>query len=96
MANKPMTKNEIVKALAEKTNLSSKDVKAVLEAFNELALNEIKTAGQFKVCDLGKLKLKSREARMMRNPQTGKQMKVPAKKVVKFTVAKVVKDKFAK
>ena len=34
MANKPMTKNEIVKALDEKTNLSYKDVKAVLEAFN--------------------------------------------------------------
>lgn len=96
MLTKPMTKSDIVKNIANKTGLTGKDVKNVLDAFNDLAVKEIKAAGQFKVCDLGKLKLRTREARMMRNPQTGKQIKVPAKKVVKFTVAKAVKDKFVK
>ncbi len=93
---KPLTKNQIIKKLSEQTGVSSKDVKNVLNCLNEMAIKEVKSNGQFRICDLGKLKLKKREARMMRNPQTGKQMKVPAKKVVKFTVAKSVKEKIAK
>ncbi len=96
MASKPMTKSQIVKTLAEQSELSSKQVNCVLSCLNELALKELKSSGQFRVCDLGKLKLKQRSARMVRNPQTGKQIKVPAKKVIKFSVAKAVKEKFVK
>lgn len=93
---KPLTKNQIIKKLSEQSGVASKDVKNVLSCLNEMAVKEVKSNGQFRICDLGKLKLRKRAARTMRNPQTGKPIKVPAKKVVKFTVAKAVKEKVAK
>lgn len=94
-ARKPLTKKQIVKEIAEETGVTSKEVASVLDCLNALAIKEVKSTGQFRMCDLGKLKLRIRSARTMRNPQTGKPIKVPAKKVVKFTVAKAVKEKLA-
>ncbi len=90
--SKPLTMNQIIKKVSEKTDLPTKSVKAVLNCINDLASKEVKSSGTFRVCNLGKLKLINRKARMMRNPSTGKQMKVPAKKVVKFRVSKSLKE----
>jgi DNA-binding protein HU-beta len=87
-----MSKAQTVAALADKTGLSKKDVAGFLGALHELAVKEVKKSGQFGVADLGKLVKVHRKARMGRNPATGAAIKIAAKTVVKFRVAKPVKD----
>jgi len=90
MAKKPMTKTQIMSALAEETGLQKKEVQQVVEGLINLACKEAKTG--FKIPGLGKLELKNRKARWGRNPQTGEKIRIPAKKVLKFRVAKAAKD----
>lgn len=87
---KSMTKSAVIAHLASKTALSKKQVSGVLEHLATLAAKEAKNA--FQVPGLGKLALRQRAARMGRNPQTGEPIKIPAKRVVRFRVAKVLKD----
>ncbi|MGI6459186.1 MAG: HU family DNA-binding protein [Candidatus Hydrogenedentales bacterium] len=89
-AKKPMTKAQIVTALADKTGLTKKDVAAVLEEMKEMAYKEAKVG--FTIPGLGKLVVVHRKARMGRNPATGESIKIPAKKVLKFRIAKAAKD----
>jgi DNA-binding protein HU-beta len=88
---KAMTKSQIMNTLAEKTGLQKKEVQTVVEALVDLACKEAKNG--FKIPDLGKLELKNRKARMGRNPQTGEPIRIPAKRVLKFRIAKAAKDK---
>lgn len=87
---KSMTKSAIADHLSKKTELSKKQVVAILDEFANLAYKEAKNA--FPVPGLGKLVLVQRKARIGRNPATGQTIKIPAKKVVKFRVSKVAKD----
>ncbi len=87
-----MTKSAILDALAGATNMSKKDVGAVMDAMAALAYKEVKKNGEFVVLGLGKLVKIKRLARMGRNPATGEQIKIAAKTVVKFRVAKAAKD----
>jgi len=87
-----MTKSQILAALAEKSGLSKKDVTTLLENMVELAYSEVKGAGEFVVPGIGKLVKVNRKARMGRNPATGEEIKIPAKTVVKFRVAKAAKE----
>ena len=87
-----MTKSQTLNVLAESSELSKKDVTAVLDALTELAYKEVKSKGEFTVPGIGKLVKKNRAARMGRNPATGETIKIPAKTVVKFRVAKAAKD----
>jgi DNA-binding protein HU-beta len=87
---KAMTKSQIVSCLAEKAELSKKAVQCLLEDLAALAYKEAKNG--FTVPGLGKLVLVSRKARMGRNPATGEAIHIPAKKVVRFRVAKAAKD----
>jgi DNA-binding protein HU-beta len=89
---KLMTKTQVVTHLAEKVELPKKTIAAVLEALVILATKEAKTTGQFVVPGLGKAVKASRKARMGRNPQTGEAIKIPAKTVVRFRLAKGFKD----
>ncbi|MBI2356267.1 MAG: HU family DNA-binding protein [Candidatus Doudnabacteria bacterium] len=89
---KGMTKSEVLTALAEKLGKSRKEAGEMIEAFVALAYDETKKSGEFTIPGLGKLQKKHREARMGRNPATGEQIKIPAKTVVKFRVAKGAKD----
>jgi DNA-binding protein HU-beta len=89
---KGMTKSEVLNALAEKTGKSRKEVGEFLEVVVNLAYEEAKKSGEFTIPGLGKLLKKHRDARMGRNPATGEQIKIPAKTVVKFRVAKAAKD----
>lgn len=89
-AKKPKSKSEILAALAEKTGLTKKQVGEVLTAQAELAYKESKLG--FTIPGIGKLILDNRKARMGRNPATGEAIKIPAKKVLKFRVAKAAKD----
>lgn len=87
-----MTKSQVVAHLAEKAGLSKKTAAAVLEELVTLATKEAKSGGQFVVPGLGKAVKANRKARMGRNPQTGEAIKIPAKTVVKFRLAKAFKD----
>ena len=87
---KPMTKSEIVAHLAEKNELTKKQAAAVLEDLVALAYKEAKKG--FTIPGLGKMVVVSRKARMGRNPATGEAIKIPAKKVLKFRIAKAAKD----
>ncbi len=87
---KSMTRAQIEDAVAKKTGVTRKAVKEILECFAELAYEEAKNS--FTVPGIGKLVLVDRKERMGRNPQTGEPIKIPAKKVVKFKIAKACKD----
>jgi len=85
-----MNKTQTVGVLAEKTGLTKAAVNDVLEALASLAYAEAKNG--FVVPGLGKLVLVQRKARIGRNPATGAEIQIPAKKVVKFRVAKICKE----
>ncbi|MBN1778941.1 MAG: HU family DNA-binding protein [Candidatus Buchananbacteria bacterium] len=87
-----MTKSQLLAVLAEKTELSKKDVANFMDKMTELAYVEVKKNGEFTIPGVGKLVKVDRKARMGRNPATGEEIKIPAKTVVKFRVAKAAKD----
>ena len=89
-AKKALTKAQLVGALAEKTGLSKKDVTNVLAELTGLAYKEAKSG--FTIPGLGKLVVVQRKARTGRNPATGATIKIPAKRVLKFRIAKAAKD----
>ncbi len=92
MAGKVMTKGQLVSLIAGKLDLKKTTASEVLELLASTAVGETKKNGQFVVPGLGKLVKSQRKARMGRNPQTGEAIKIPAKTVVKFRVAKACKD----
>ena len=87
---KAMTKSQIADHMSKKADITKKTATQILDDFAGLAYKEAKNA--FVVPGIGKLVLAHRKARMGRNPQTGEAIKIPAKKVVKFRVAKAAKD----
>jgi DNA-binding protein HU-beta len=87
---KSMTKTQIADHLAGKSGVTKKVAVHLIEEFASLAHKEAKNT--FTMPGIGKLVLVNRKARMGRNPATGATIKIPAKKVVKFRVAKAAKD----
>ena len=92
---KKMTKSELVKLVAEKMELSSKQSAAFFDLLAATAIQETKKNGEFTIPGLGKLVKAQRAARIGRNPQTGEAIKIKAKTAVKFRVAKAAKDLIA-
>ena len=90
-----MTKSALVRHMAEKLEMNNKTAAAFLATLAEVAVKETKKNGVFVMPGLGRLKKSQRKARMGRNPQTGEPIKIPAKTVVKFYMAKAVKDSIA-
>src|SRR6266545_6353617 len=90
-----MTKTALVRHMAEKLETNNKTAAAFLQNLADVAIKETKKNGVFVLPGLGRLKKSNRKARMGRNPQTGEPIKIPAKTVVKFYVAKAVKDAIA-
>jgi DNA-binding protein HU-beta len=90
-----MTKTQLVRHIAEKVGTNNKTAAAFLTALAEIAMKETKKNGVFVLPGLGRLKKVQRKARMGRNPQTGEPIKIAAKTVVKFRVAKAAKDAIA-
>ena len=86
-----MTKTQIISEMATKSGIPKKQVKDFLVDFTELAYREAKK-GEFAIPGLGKLVKQKRKARLGRNPATGEEIKIPAKTVLKFRVAKAAND----
>jgi DNA-binding protein HU-beta len=90
MAAGPMTKSQLINHIAEEAEVPRKTAVAMLDALTDAAYKEAKRG--FTIPGLGKLVLVNRKARMGRNPATGETIKIPAKKVLKFRIAKAAKD----
>ena len=87
---KSLSKSQIAAAIADKSGITKKQATEILEQIAELAYKNAKNT--FTLPGLGKLVLVNRAARLGRNPATGEQIQIPAKRVVKFRVAKAAKD----
>jgi DNA-binding protein HU-beta len=92
MANQRMTQTQLVRSLAEACEVPNKTARTFLDHLSSMAVSEVKKNGVFVLPGLGRLVRQERKARMGRNPATGESIKIPAKKVVKFRVAKAAKD----
>jgi DNA-binding protein HU-beta len=89
---KKLTQTQLITELAEAVEITKKQAKAFLDKFSDIAIRETKKNGVFVLPGIGRLVRQERKARVGRNPATGASIKIPAKKVVKFRVAKTVKD----
>ena len=87
---KALTKSQVAAAVAEKNGLTKKQATEIIASIVELAYKNAKNS--FTLPGLGKIVLVNRKARMGRNPATGETIKIAAKRVVKFRVAKAAKD----
>ncbi len=95
--SKALTKSQIAATVAEKTGITKKTASEVLDLLAELAYKNAKNS--FTLPGIGKLVVSSRPARemiMQFGPKKGQKIKVPAKRVVKFRVAKAAKDAILK
>ncbi|WP_375260585.1 HU family DNA-binding protein [Palleronia sp.] len=92
MAQKPMTKSQLVTAIAEKMGTQKKEATEALDAITEIITEEVSQGGAVTLPGVGKIYCRERPERMVRNPATGEQMKKDADKVVKMTIAKALKD----
>ena len=91
-----MSKSKIVGYIADKCGTPKKTAAQFFEELFKLAVKETKGgAGKFVIPNIGRAVKAHRKARMGRNPQTGEAIKIPAKTVVKFRVAKAAKEAIA-
>jgi DNA-binding protein HU-beta len=89
---KKMTQTQLITELAEAIQITKKQAKAFLDKLAEVGTRETKKNGLFVLAGFGRLVRQERKARIGRNPATGEKIKIAAKKVVKFRVAKALKD----
>ncbi len=89
---KRMTQSQLVRELASACEVNNKVARQFLDSYADIAVRETKKNGVFVIPGIGRLVRMERKARVGRNPATGEAIKIPAKKVVKFRVAKAVKD----
>ena len=87
-----MTKNELQIALAEATQTNKTTAGVFLDTLGIIAYKAIKKNGEFVLPGLGKLLKQKRKARTGINPKTQQKIKIPAKTVIKFRVAKAARD----
>ena len=87
-----MTQSQIVQTLAEKCEITKRSAGTLMTTLAQTAITEVKKNGVFVLPGIGRLVRSERKARMGRNPATGQAIKIPAKKVVKFRVAKAAKE----
>src|SRR5215216_4041799 len=91
-AAKKMSKTQLATELAEATGTNRKTASQFIESLGEIAYREAKKNGEFTIPGIGKLVKQQTKARTGRNPKTGEEMKIPAKTVIRFRVAKAAKD----
>ena len=92
MAAKPMTKTQLVTAIAEAMETDKKTANAALEAVIGIITTEVAGGGAVTLPGVGKIFCRERPARQVRNPATGEMIDKDADKVVTMTIAKALKD----
>lgn len=92
MTAKPMTKTQLVAALAEEMDSDKKTANAALDALSALVMREVAAGGAVMLPGIGKVMCRARPERQVRNPATGETMTKEADRAVKVTIAKALKD----
>jgi DNA-binding protein HU-beta len=92
MTQKPMTKTQLVAAIAESARLDKAAANRALEALTDIVTKEVAGGGAVTLTGLGKFACRARPERLVRNPATGAQMTKPADRVAKVTIAKQLKE----
>ena len=92
MAKKPMTKAQLVATMAEKIGSDKKSANGMIDALIDIITREVSKGGAVTLPGVGKIYCRARPARTVRNPATGEQIKKPADKVVKMSIAKALKE----
>ena len=92
MTQKPMTKTQLVAALADSASVDKATANRALEALTDIVTKEVANGGAVTLPGLGKFACRARPERTVRNPSTGEQMLKPADRVAKVTIAKQLKD----
>ncbi|MFT3975263.1 MAG: HU family DNA-binding protein [Amaricoccus sp.] len=92
MTQKPMTKTQLVAAIAESASLDKAAANRALDALAEIVTKQVADGGAVTLPGLGKFACRARPERTVRNPSTGEQMLKPADRVAKVTIAKQLKD----
>ena len=91
-AKKVLTKGQVVSHFANKFEISKKTAACMIEEYAALAIAETRKKGAFVLPGIGKSVLVKRKARIGRNPQTGQEIKIPAKTVVKIRLFKAFRE----
>lgn len=91
-----MTKAELVSIMAEEAGITKVAAASALDAYGATVAKELKKNGKIGLLGFGTFSVVKRKAREGRNPQTGKTIKIPAKKVVKFKAGKALTEKATK
>ncbi|ADR18982.1 HU family DNA-binding protein [Calditerrivibrio nitroreducens] len=87
-----MNKKDLIEKIATKAGLKKVEAEKALEAFEEAVVEALKSGDKVTLVGFGTFSVYERKARTGRNPQTGKEIKIPAKKAPKFTPGKLFKD----
>ncbi len=87
-----MNKNELIEELSDKTGFTKTDTQKFLNAYIEAIQKALKKGKEVQLVGFGTFKVTNRKARTGRNPQTGKELRIPAKKVPSFRAGKALKD----
>ena len=87
-----MNKTELVAAIAETAEISKKDSEKALKAFIDVVTEQLKKGDKVQLVGFGTFEVSERAERTGRNPQTGKEMTIPASKAPKFKAGKALKD----
>ena len=90
--NKPMTKTQLIAALAEAMGSDKKTASSALVAISSVVSREVAAGGAITLPGLGKMACRARPERQVRNPATGESVTKAADKQVKFTITKALKD----
>jgi DNA-binding protein HU-beta len=92
MSQKPMTKSQLIAAIAEEAALDKAAANRTLEALSSIVSKEMAAGGAVTLPGLGKFSCRIRPERTVRNPSTGEPIQKPADRVAKVTIAKQLKD----
>ena len=87
-----MTKNELVRELADDFELPRRQMAELMEALLEKITEVLKSGDKVQLTPFGQFRIRDRAARIARNPQTGEPVNVPAKRVLKFTAGRTLKE----
>ena len=90
--SKPMTKTQLVAALAEEMGADKKTASSALDAIASVVTREVAAGGAVTIPGIGKVQCRARPERQVRNPATGETMTKPADKVVKVSIVQALKD----
>ena len=91
-----LTKDQLISEIAESTEVTKTTARAMLDQLAQIVQDALENDGETTLPGVGKLKAAERSARTGRNPQTGKTIEIPAKKVVKLVAAKALVDSLNK